>query len=273
MPRPIWSGAISFGLVNVPVKLYNTVKKKTVSFHQLRKADGCRIRLKKVCSADGQEVPGDNIVKGYEISPDRYVVISADELETLYPKANRSIEIEDFVQLSEIDPIYYEQSYYLVPDKGAAKAYTLLLTAMRLSGKVAIAKFVLRNKEYLAALRPAGQALSLSTMFFADEIIPLEELEGLPAAETEPTKKELAMAQQLIESLAAEFEPQKYHNEYHQRVMDLIERKAEGQDIVAKPAAEEGAKVIDLMAALEASLAAVKKQPAVNQRRKKASGH
>jgi DNA end-binding protein Ku len=271
MQRPIWSGAISFGLVNVPVKLYNAVKKRMVSFHQLRAKDGCRIRLKKVCPADGAEVPPENIVKGYEISPDRYVTIAAEELQTLYPHATRSIEIEDFVRLEEIDPVYFEQSYYLVPDKGAAKSYTLLLAAMRAAGRVGVARFVLRNKEYLAALRPTGLVLSLATMHFADEIIPPEELAGLPGEETAPTERELAMAGQLIESLTAAFDPQKYHNEYYRRVMDLIERKAEGQELVARPAAEEGAKVIDLMAALEASLKAVKKKPPVKERRKRVS--
>lgn len=274
MQRPIWSGAISFGLVNVPVKLYNAVRKRTVSFHQLRKSDGCRIRLKKVCSTDGAEVAAESIVKGYEVSPDRYVVITASELQALYPEASRSIEIEDFVRLDEIDPLYFEQSYYLLPDKGAGKAYRLLLAAMREAGRVAVARFVLRNKEYLAALRPTGKVLSLATMHFADEVIAQEELEGLPENETAPTARELAMAGQLIESLTAAFDPQKYRNEYHRRLMDLIERKAEGQEIVARPAAEEGAKVIDLMAALEASLAAVKKKPPpLKDRRKKASGH
>lgn len=272
MQRPIWKGWISFGLVNVPVRLYNAVKKRTVNFHQLRQADGCRIRLKKVCSTDGKEVDSENIVKGFEMSPDHYVVITADEIKQLHPKADRSIAIDAFVKPAEIDPIFFEQSYYLVPDTGAAKTYALLLTAMRESGRVAIARFVLRSKEYLAALRPAGQLLGLSTMFFAEEIVPLEELDDLPAPEVEPTKRELAMAQQLIESLVADFEPQKYHNEYYRRLMDLIERKAAGQDIVVQPVAREGAKVLDLMAALEASLAAVNKKP-VTDRRKRASAH
>lgn len=270
MVRPVWSGAISFGLVNVPIKLYNAVRKKTVNFHQLRKADGCRVRLKKVCAADGAEVTAENIVKGYQVSPERYVVISPEELQSLYPKTSRSIEIQDFVKLDQIDPLYYEQSYYLVPDKGAAKAYSLLLSAMRQSGRVAVARFVLRNKEHLAALRPAGRVLSLSTMYFADEVIPLAELEGLPQEETEPSQRELAMAEQLIQSLAADFSPEKYRNEYQERLMDLIDRKAEGQEIVARPAAEEGGKVIDLMAALEASLAAVKTKSPAKDRRKRA---
>lgn len=273
MLRPIWKGWISFGLVNVPVRLYNAVKKKTVNFHQLRQTDGCRIRLKKVCSADGKEVTGENIVKGFEMSPDRYVVITADELKTLHPKADRSINIDAFVKPDQIDPIFFEQSYYLIPDTGAAKTYALLLTAMRESGRVAIACFVLRSKEYLATLRPAGQLLGLSTMYFAEEIVPLEALDDLPETAVDPTKRELAMAQQLIESLVADFEPQKYHNEYYQRVMELIERKAAGQDIIVQPVVQEGAKVLDLMAALEASLAAVNKKSPAKDRRRQASAH
>ncbi|MBP2646028.1 MAG: ykoV [Firmicutes bacterium] len=271
MPRPIWSGAISFGLVNIPIKLYSAVKKKSISFHQLRRNDGCRIRLKKVCSTDGEEVEKENIVKGYEVSPDRYVIVSSDELQSLSPKASRNIEIEDFVELSQIDPLYFEQSFYLVPDKGAAKAYTLLLTAMRTSGKTAIARFVLRNKEYLSAIRPINNALSLSTMHFTDEIIAVAELESLPEDTAEPAKRELAMAEQLIQSLTADFEPEKYRNEYQEKVMNLIESKAEGQEIVAKPEVNEGGRVIDLMAALEASLSAAKKKPtAAKSGRKKA---
>ncbi|MCX7780634.1 MAG: Ku protein [Negativicutes bacterium] len=277
MPRPLWSGAISFGLVNIPVKLYNTVSKKTLRFHQLRKGDGCRIRLKKVCSTDGQEVSGDQIVKGYEIAPERYVVISAEELEALNPKASRSIEIEDFVKLDQIDPLYFEQTYYLVPDKGAAKAYSLLLAAMKKTGKVAIARVVLRNKQYLTTIRPVGGAMALSTLHFADEVIKQEQLADLPAADAIPSARELAMAEQIIESLTADFNIEKYHDEYRHQVLDLIERKAEGETVVAQPAAREPGKVVDLMAALEASLAAMKNKksaaktsPAGKERRKKA---
>lgn len=276
MRRPVWTGSISFGLVNIPIKLYNAVKKKTLHFNQLRKGDGCRIRLKKVCSTDDKEVSADQIVKGYEISPDRYVIIAADELDALNPKTNRSIEIEDFVVLEQIDPIYYEQTYYLVPDKGAAKAYRLLLEAMRESQKIAIARLVLRNKQYLAAIRPGTKVLTLSTMHFSDEIIEVEQLEDLPEEIHKPDKRELAIALQLVESLSAEFNPSKYRDEYREKVISLIESKAEGQKIVTQqPAAEQpSAKVVDLMAALEASLAVLNKKPAApssaKPRRKKA---
>lgn len=260
MLRPIWNGSITFGLVNVPIKLYSTVRKKNIRFNQLRKSDGCRIQQKKVCATDGAEVASQEIVKGYEVSPERYVVVTDEELSALSPKKSRHIDIQDFVDLEQIDPIYYVQSYYLVPDKGAGKAYFLLLTAMKKSNKVAIARFVLRNKEYLSAIRPTGNMLSLSTMFFADEIVSQAELEGLPAPESEPDDRELKVALQLIESLSNNFEPEKYKDEYRAKVLELIEDKAEGQTVVVEKAPEsQKGKVIDLMAALEASLSAIKK--------------
>ena len=271
MPRPMWSGTISFGLVNIPIKLYNAVKKKTLQFHQLRKSDGCRIKLKRVCSNDGNEVPQEQIIKGYEISPEQYVAISPEELENIYPKSSRRIEIADFVDLEQIDPIYFEHSYYLTPDKGMEKAYSLLLVAMKKSQKTAIASFVLRNKQYIAAIRPTENAITLSTMFFSDEIIPLKDLEDLPNADHQPNERELSIALQLIESLSSNFTPEKYHNEYRERLLTMIENKAEGQIITQQPIAEQGGKVVDLMAALEASLSALKKKTPTKSRRKKAN--
>ncbi|MDR3589520.1 MAG: Ku protein [Negativicutes bacterium] len=270
MQRSLWKGQVSFGLVNIPVKLFNAVRKKTINFHQLRASDGCRVRLKKVCVTDGTEVSGENMVKGFETAADRYVLIPDEELQALYPKASRSIEIQDFVEPGQLDSGYFDQPYYLVPDTGAAKTYALLLAALRESGKVAIARLVMRNKEYLATLRPAGRLIGLSTMFYADELVAAKELAELPPDEPELTTRELTMAEQLIESLAADFTPQKYHNEYHQRVMDMIERKAAGQEVAVSARTADKARVIDLTAALEASLAAVKK-PAAAARRKKAS--
>jgi DNA end-binding protein Ku len=258
MPRAIWSGSISFGLVNVPVKLYTAISPKDVRFNQLEEGTGARIRQKRVSAETGEEVPYERIVKGYEISPDRYVVITPEELEALDPKATRSIDIEDFVDLDQIDPVHYERPYYLVPERGAAKAYALLLQAMKDSNKVAIARLVLRTKQYLAAIRPMGDVLCLETLLFHDEVVPTEELEGLPDSETEISERELKMARQLIESLSTDFEADKYHDEYRERVLDLIERKAEGQEIVSQPTAAEPTPVVDLMAALEASLAAAK---------------
>jgi DNA end-binding protein Ku len=256
----MWSGAISFGLVNVPVKLYSAVSKKTVRFHQLNGKTGHRIAQKRTDSQTGDEVSFEDIVKGYELTKDRYVVITPDELETLDPVKSRSIDIEDFVNLADIDPVYYDHPYYLVPDKGSAKAYGLLLDAMRESGKVAIAKVVIRSKEQLVAIRPApGGVLMMETMIFADEVVSPESIDDLPDPDDlNVSDRELKMAQQLIESLTSDFEPEKYRDEYREKVLELIERKASGQEIAVQPEAPEPAKVPDLMAALEASLAAVK---------------
>jgi DNA end-binding protein Ku len=258
MARSIWRGAISFGLVNVPVKLYSAVSKKTVRFNQLHDSDGARIQQKRVCSQDGQEIPFENIVKGYEISPDRYVVITPEELEALDPKKTRTIDIEDFVDLGEIDPLFYDHPYYLAPDTGAAKAYQLLLTALEQSSKVAIARVVIRSKEYLTAIRPANGLLTMETMLFADELVSPDQIEELPDEDIKTTKREVDMARQLIDSLTTEFDPSKYRDEYRERVLDLIERKADGQEIAVQAAPAEPDQVPDLMAALEASLADAK---------------
>src|SRR5262245_54062972 len=170
MARAIWSGSISFGLLNVPVKLYSAVSRKQVSFRELRESDGSRIRHKRVAETDGEEVPYEEIVKGYEISPEQYVVLGRDELEELDPKRTRTVEIIDFVDLDQIDPIYFVQPYYLGPDKGAEHAYNLLVKAMSDERKVAIARFVLRNREHLSAIRAMGEVLTLTTMRFADEV-------------------------------------------------------------------------------------------------------
>jgi DNA end-binding protein Ku len=260
MPRAIWSGAISFGLVNIPVKLYSAVSKKTVRFHQIDAESGGRVRQKRV-GPDGEEIPYEQIVKGYEIGPDRYVTISPEELESLEPQKTRTIDIEDFVDLEQIDPIYYDHPYYLAPDTGASKAYRLLVDAMEDSGKVAVARVVLRSKEHLVAIRPRDGALAMETMLFSDEVIPPESLEELAAGdgEIQTSDRELAMANQLIDSLASDFEPEKYRDEYRERVLDLIERKAQGETIVIEEPEAEPEKVPDLMAALEASIASAKK--------------
>jgi DNA end-binding protein Ku len=257
----MWSGAISFGLVNVPIKLYSAVSKKTVRFHQLNGETGNRIQQKRVDPETGEEVAYENIVKGYELTRDRYVIINPDELEALDPEKSRTIDIEDFVDLADIDPVYYDHPYYLVPDKGAAKAYGLLLSAMQEAGKVAIARVVLRSKEQLVAIRPDrdGRLLMMETMIFADEVVPPEDLDGLPdGSDLKASERELMMAQQLIESLAGEFEPERYHDEYREKVLELIEAKAQGEEIAVQPEAPKAERVPDLMAALEASLAAVR---------------
>ena len=259
MARAIWSGAISFGLVNIPVKLYSAVSRKTVRFHQLDGSDKGRIQQKRVNPRTGEEVAYDSLVKGYEIGPERFVVIEPEELESLEPQKTRTIDIEDFVELDQIDPIYYDHPYYLAPDTGASKAYRLLLDGMSQAGKVAIARVVLRSKEHLVAIHPRDDVLTLETMLFADEMIPPEKIDEVAAeAEVKTTKRELEMAQQLIDSLSADFDPEKYRDEYRDRVLDLIERKAQGEEIVVEAAEAEPEKVPDLMAALEASIAQAK---------------
>ena len=271
MPRAIWSGAISFGLVNIPVKLYSAVSRKTVRFHQIDAESGARVRQKRV-GGDGEEVAYEQIVKGYEIGPDRYVTISPEELESLEPQKTRTIDIEDFVELDDIDPMFYDHPYYLAPDTGAAKAYRLLVDAMDSAGKVAIARVVLRSKEHLVAIRPRSGVLAMETMLFADEVISPDALDELSGdGEVETSDRELAMAQQLIESLTSEFEPEKYRDEYRERVLDLIERKAQGETVVIEEPAEEPKKVPDLMAALEASIATAKK-PTAGGAKKPAAG-
>jgi DNA end-binding protein Ku len=258
MPRAIWTGAISFGLVNVPVKLFSAVQRKGVRFNQLDSEGNVRIQQKRVNPVTGEEVPYERLVKGYEVAPDRYVVIEPDELEALEPRRTRTIDILDFVELADIDPIFYDHPYYLAPGAGGSKPYKLLLDAMRETGKVAIAKVVIRNKEALVAVRPAGDLLQMDTLIFADEVVPHDRIDELPDESVETTDRELAMAKQLVESLATSWQPDQYKDEHREKVMAMIERKAAGEDVSVQPAREEAAPVPDLMAALKASLDAVK---------------
>ena len=271
MPRAIWSGAISFGLVNIPVKLYSAVSKKTVRFHQIDSESGQRIRQQRVNPGSGEEVPYEQIVKGYEISPDRYVTITPEELESLEPQKTRTIDIEEFVDLEQIDPIYYDHPYYLAPDKGAAKAYKLLLDAMEEADKVAIARVVIRSKENLVAMRSYRGVITLETMLFPDEVTQPDSIEELSVVDgdVKTTKRELDMAKQLIESLSGDFDPSGYRDEYRERVLDLIERKAAGETITIEEPVAEKKDVPDLMAALEASISASKAPP----KKKAASGN
>jgi DNA end-binding protein Ku len=264
MPRSIWTGTISFGLVTVPVKMYSAVNRKTVRFHQLSGRSGVRIAQKRVDPQSGEEVAYEDIVKGFELAPDRYVVVEPAELDTLQPKKTKTIEIEDFVELSQIDPIYYDHPYYLAPGPGGAKPYRLLLEAMAQTGKVAIARVVIRSKEQLVAIRAMGDALEMATMLFPDEVLPPERLEELPdSKEVKTTKREVEIAMQLIGSLAGDFEPEKYTDTYRQDVLALIERKAQGEEIAVQPPSEEvQAPVPDLMAALKASIEAVRERTA-----------
>jgi DNA end-binding protein Ku len=256
MPRAIWSGAISFGLVNIPIKMFNAVSRKGVHFNQIDSRTGSRIQYRKVSAADGEEVPGEAITKGYQLSSGEYVLVGDDELAALDPEATRTIDIEQFVDLTEIDPLFYDSAYYVAPDQAARKPYALLAQAMEREGKVAIARFVMRTKQYLAALRPKDGVLMLSTMVYADEVndpMELAELDGVTDAEV--PERELRMATQLVESLSEPFEPQRYEDTYRNQVLDLVERKAAGEEeVVVAPAAVTEEKVVDLMAALEASV-------------------
>jgi DNA end-binding protein Ku len=263
MPRSIWTGAISFGLVTVPVKLYSAVNRKTVRFNQLNAKTGSRIAQKRVDASTGEEVDYEDLVKGYEISSDRYVVIEPAELDSVQPAKTKTIDIEDFVDLEEIDPIFYDHPYYLAPGPGGAKPYRLLLEAMRDTNRVAIAKVVIRQKESLVAIRPLADhdILEMATMLFADEVVDPARLDDIPAAEDVKTnKREIDIAKQLIESLAGEFEPTKYKDTYREAVLAMIEKKAAGEEIVVVPEDEETAPVPDLMSALKASLDAVRER-------------
>ena len=258
MARPVWSGTISFGLVAIPVKLFHAVRRQSVSFNQLDERNMARIRYRKVNAETGEEVGDDHIVKGYEISKDRYVVVDPDELEPFMPVATKSVDLEEFVDLADIDPVYFDTAYHLAPD-GPPKPYVLLARAMEASGKVAIGRFVMRNKQYTAAIRAEDGRLVMSTLAYADEVVDpdeIEELHGLDAVEV--NDKEVAMAESLVASLAAPFEPEKYRDEYREEVMALIQMKADGEEFEMPAAAAEKPKVVDIMAALEASVAAAK---------------
>jgi DNA end-binding protein Ku len=261
MPRPIWSGAISFGLVNVPVRLFPAVSQKDVSFHQIDKSSGSRIRYKRVSQKTGREIPYERIAKGYEIDDDRYVVVDPKELEKFAPEKTKRIDIEDFVDLAEIDPISYEHTYFLAPAKGGDKAYALLLKVMQDADKVGIGRVVIRTKQYLAAVRPYGKkALALETMLFPDEIVDVDEIPGLPDRMPRVSDRELSMARKLVESLSTEWEPDKYRDEYREKVLDFLKRKAKGKTLAVEEVEEEAPAVTDLMDALRASVEGSRKK-------------
>src|SRR3954469_16203543 len=254
MPSAIWSGSVGFGLVQVPVRIVTATRNRDVSFNQLEADTHSRIRYRKVSDQTGEEVTPDRIVKGYEISKGQYVVVQPEELESLQPKGGHTIDIEEFIDLDQIDPIYFEQPYYLQPDEKGIKAYKLLVDVMTSERKVAIGKVVMRSKERLVAIRPLDGVLCMSTMRYSDEVLAHDEL--VPDDAAEPTEKERLMARQLVESLAVEkFDITEFRDTYREELLNLIERKAAGERIVSQPTAEAPAKVLDLVAALEASLA------------------
>lgn len=258
MARPVWSGTISFGLVAIPVKLFHAVRRQSVSFNQLDERNMARIKYRKVNAETGEEVGDDHIVKAFEISKGRYIVVNPDELEPFIPVASKSIDLEEFVDLSEIDPVYFDTAYHLAPD-GPPKPYVLLARAMEASGKVAIGRFVMRNKQYTAAIRAEDGRLVMSSLAYVTEIVDptaIDELNGLDQVEV--NDKEIAMAESLVESLAADFAPDKYRDEYREQVMALIQMKADGEEFEMPDVVTDKPKVVDIMAALEASVAAAK---------------
>ncbi|HSG79909.1 MAG TPA: Ku protein [Acidimicrobiia bacterium] len=257
MPRPIWKGAVSFGLVTIPVGLYTATDNKRPSFKQLRKGDHSRIRYKRVAEADGNEVEWDDIVKGYEIEKDRYVVFSDEELEqAMTKKGSGIVDVVQFVPLEEIDPIYYRQSYYLAPEKTGLKAYRILLRALEERGVIALARVAIREREYPATLRPEEGVLILETMYWPDEIRE-PEFESL-ADEIDVREDEVAMAGMLIDNMTRGFDPTEWVDESREAVEELARRKSEGEEIVVPDQAEQPAGVVDLMEALKASVEATK---------------
>jgi DNA end-binding protein Ku len=259
MARAIWSGSISFGLVNIPIKVVGAVSDKDIHFNQLHEQDGARIKYKKVCSKDGEEVPAEDIVRGYEIRSGQYVTFTDEELEAADPKASRTVEIQDFVDLPEIDPAFFDKPYYLVPDKAAGKAYALLLAALRDTNKVGVARVVMHGKENLVALRALEGVLMMETMHFAEEVTPPEKIaEEVKAGDIAVDKRQLELAKQIIESLSSPFEPEKYENTHRKKVLELIEQKAEGRQVVVEPEVPVSVRTADLLGALEKSLAAAR---------------
>lgn len=258
MPRAIWSGSLSFGLVNVPVKVVSATRQKDVRFNLLHEKDGGRIDMRRFCTIENKEVPYEEIARGWKVGPDEYVMVTDEELEGVAAEKTEQIEILDFVDIAEIDPIYYEKPYYLIPDKGAGKAYGLLAEAMRRSGRVGIAKVVMRQKEKLVAVRVIEDVLGMTTLLFMDEVIPTDALEG-SKVKTPPSEREIDMAEKLIASLTTEFKPDRYKDEYRERVLSMLEAKAEGKTFVS-PEPTPVKRPKDLVEALQASLDAARKK-------------
>jgi len=258
-PRSIWSGSLSFGLVNVPVQLNSATRDRQIRFHQLDSEDNTPIEVHRFCSEEDVEVPYEEIVAGYEIEKGEYVMITDEELAAAAPEKTKTIDIEEFVDITDVDPVYYDHPYYLVPTggEGASRAYELLREVMEREGRVALGRFVLRNKEYLAAIRPRDGRLTLTTMNFADEIRPTDAVEGMVGGATAP-KKEVDAAVELIDAMSTEWEPGKYKDRHRERMLEVIKAKGKGVEIEPVEEAEAPSEVPDLMAALEATLAKAK---------------
>jgi|RhiMethySRZTD1v2_1073278.scaffolds.fasta_scaffold343113_2 DNA end-binding protein Ku len=258
MARPVWSGSISFGLVNVPVRAYTAVRDHDVHFHQIDKDSGARVRNRKVSEKTGKEVESEDIEMGFEVRQGRYVTFDKRELEELKPESTKAVEVTDFVELEAIDPIYYERTYWLAPGNGGEKAYQLLLAAMEERGRAAIGSVVMRNKQYLAAIRPLDTVLAMSTMRFADEVVPRKDVDELPSRRAKPEAKALRMATQLVDSLASEWDPRQYHDTYTEELRQRIADKQAGKELTVAHEKEPTAKVVDLMEALAASVESAK---------------
>ena len=259
MPRTMWRGAISFGLVSIPIRVFPATEEKTLRFNQLHDKDGGRIKYQRVCAVCGEEVPFEHIVKGYEYEKGQYVVMEDEDFDAVPVESSRAIDIIQFVELEDIDPIYFQKSYYLVPEETGVKAYTLLREAMSEDGRVAIAKIALREKEHLCALRFKEDVFVLETMFWPDEIRAADFAELDKAPKVRP--QEVQMAKSLIENLTDEFKPQEFQDEYRRALEKVIEAKVEGREIEHVPEPEE-TKVVDLMEALKASVESTKKKAA-----------
>jgi DNA end-binding protein Ku len=260
MSKPIWTGSLTFGLVSIPIRLHPAVKPKDIRFHLLSSETNTRVRQKFVSPPGEEEVAREDLVRGYEVEPERYVIIEDEELDSLAPLARRTIEITEFVNLSEVDPIYFDRPYYLAPEQGSEQPYRLVMEALRRTGKIGLGTFVLRTKEHLVALRPLGEALCVETLFFHDEVVDAREFPGIPV-EAEVGERELRVAEGIIEAMSGAFEPEQYRDEYREALMDLIERKAEGEAVPAQGVEPpEPGKIVDLMAALEASLAEARRR-------------
>jgi DNA end-binding protein Ku len=261
MARGVWTGSITFGLVSVGVKALTAVRDHDVHFHQIERGTGARIGNQKVSKATGEPVEPGDIELGYEISKEHHVVFDPKEVDELRPRSTRVLAVTDFVDLASIDPVFFERTYWLAPtDEGAARAYALLAAAMERSQQVGIGTVVMRNKQYLTAVRPLRGALAMSTLHFADEVVDLDDVDEIPHDAPAPTKKEMSLAMQIIDSLATGWDPTRYQDTFTDELLGLIEAKAKGEEIVAEPLEhdEDQGQVVDLMAALQASVESAK---------------
>jgi DNA end-binding protein Ku len=261
MASTVWKGHLTFGLVSFPVKLYSAARSESISFNQLHKADGSRVRQVLYCAAEDKPIPRTEIVKGYEYEKDRYVIIEDEDVKKVAPKTAKVMEIQEFVKADQVDPIYFETSYYMAPEEAGEKPYALLFDALKRSGYVGIAKVAMHNREHVVILRPGENGVLMHTMYYSHEIRKVDEFRTDLSLVKE---KELALAQNLVEALAGEFEPEKYKDSYRENLLQMIEAKKAGEEVVATPEPRQE-KVVDILEALKASLAVAKKPAATAQ--------